>query len=82
MEDNGFRVTFLPVDSDGVISLDALKEALDDETILVSVMMVNNEIGTIEPIGEIGDIVKKYNQDIFNPVFSVSFQLLHRFNPF
>ena len=64
LEDNGFRVTFLPVDSDGVISLDALKEALDDETILVSVMMVNNEIGTIEPIGEIGDIVKKYNQDI------------------
>ena len=44
LEDNGFRVTFLPVDSDGVISLDALKEALDDETILVSVMMVNNEI--------------------------------------
>ena len=41
-----------------------MKEALDDETILVSVMMVNNEIGTIEPIGEIGDIVKKYNQDI------------------
>ena len=64
LEDNGFRVTFLPVDSDGVISLDALKEDLDDETILVSVMMVNNEIGTIEPIGEIGDIVKKYNQDI------------------
>ena len=64
LEDNGFRVTFLPVGSDGVVSLDALKEALDDETILVSVMMVNNEIGTIEPIGEIGDIVKKYNQDI------------------
>ena len=64
LEDNGFRVTFLPVGPDGVVSLDALKEALDDETILVSVMMVNNEIGTIEPIGEIGDIVKKYNKDI------------------
>lgn len=64
LEELGFRVTFLPVDSKGVVSVDALKEALDDETILVSVMYVNNEIGTIQPIEEIGAVVKAYNQAI------------------
>ena len=53
LEQQGYKVTFLPVDSKGNVSLEALKEALDDETILVSTMMVNNEIGTIEPIEEI-----------------------------
>lgn len=63
-EGQGFRVTYLPVDKDGIVSLDALKEALDEETILVSVMHVNNEIGAVEPIEEIGHIVKEYNPDI------------------
>ncbi len=62
LEEEGYRVTYLPVDAYGVVSLDALKEALDEETILVSVMYVNNEIGTIEPIEEIGKIVKEYNK--------------------
>ncbi len=64
LEQQGYKVTFLPVDSDGSVLLDALKEALDDETILVSTMMVNNEIGTIEPIEQISRIVKSYNEDI------------------
>ncbi len=64
LEQQGYKVTFLPVDSNGSVLLDALKEALDDETILVSTMMVNNEIGTIEPIEQISRIVKSYNEDI------------------
>jgi cysteine desulfurase len=64
LEQQGYRVTYLPVDSKGRVSLEALKEALDEETILVSVMMVNNEIGTIEPIEEISKIVKGFNEDI------------------
>ena len=60
LEENGFNVTYLPVDNRGLVSVDALKEALDEETILVSVMLVNNEIGTIEPIKEIGKIAKEH----------------------
>ena len=56
LEENGFNVTYLPVDNRGLVSVDALKEALDEETILVSVMLVNNEIGTIEPIKELAEI--------------------------
>jgi cysteine desulfurase len=64
LEQQGYRVTYLPVDGKGRVSLEALKSALDDETILVSVMMVNNEIGTIEPVEEISKIVKGFNEDI------------------
>lgn len=64
LEQQGFKVTYLPVDSSGRVKLDALKEALNEETILVSVMMVNNEIGTIEPVEEIGKIIKEYNDNI------------------
>jgi cysteine desulfurase len=64
LEELGFNVTFLPVDNTGKVSSTALKESLCDDTILVSVMNVNNEIGTIEPIEEIGKIVKEYNKDI------------------
>lgn len=64
LEEQGFRVTYLPVDKQGKVSIEALKEALCDETILVSVMYANNEIGTIEPIEEIGKIVKDYRADI------------------
>lgn len=59
LEKHGYRVTYLPVDSEGVVSIQALKEALDDETILVSIMMANNEIGTINPIEEIGAICRE-----------------------
>ena len=56
LERNGFEVTYLPVDEYGKISLDDLKAAIRPETILVSVMFANNEIGTVEPIKEIGAI--------------------------
>ena len=52
LEEQGYRVTYLPVDEYGRISLTALDEALDEETIFVSMMQVNNEIGTIEPVSE------------------------------
>ena len=61
LEELGFRVTYLSVDSDGVISLDELKEAVCSETILVSRMMVNNEIGAVEPIAEAAKIIKARN---------------------
>lgn len=64
LEEEGFEVTYLPVDSRGIVSLDALREALHPDTFLVSVMCVNNEIGAVEPIAEIGQIVKKYNPEI------------------
>ena len=64
LEKKRFRITYLPVDKDGIVDIEALKDALDDETILVSVMYVNNEIGAVEPIEEIGHIIKDYNPDI------------------
>ncbi len=61
LEKNGFEVTYLPVDSEGFVNLDTLKQAITDKTILVSVMFANNEIGTIEPIKEIGKICREKN---------------------
>ena len=64
LEKEGFQITYLPVDEHGIVKLDALKEALTDETVLVSIMYVNNEIGSIQPIEEIGKIIKSYREDI------------------
>ena len=60
LEKNGFEVTYLNVDENGVVKLDELKKAIRPETILISVMFANNEIGTIEPIKEIGAIAKEH----------------------
>ena len=57
LEEQGFRITFLSVDSRGQISLEELKEALTPDTILVSIMYVNNEIGTIQPVEEAAKLV-------------------------
>jgi len=59
LEKQGFRVTYLPVDEYGVVKLDELKKAISDDTILISIMMANNEIGTIQPIKEIAEIAKE-----------------------
>jgi cysteine desulfurase len=56
LEKSGFRVTYLPVMADGLIDLEDLKRAMDDQTILVSIMYANNEIGVIQPIQEIGKL--------------------------
>lgn len=64
LEEQGFRVTYLPVDETGAVSLQALRDALCEETILVSMMMVNNELGTEEPVAEAARIVKEYHPEI------------------
>ena len=60
LEKNGFEVTYLNVDENGVVKLDELKKAIRPETILISVMFANNEIGTIQPVKEIGEIAKEH----------------------
>lgn len=62
MEEEGFEVTYLPVDENGIVKLDKLREALRPDTMLVSVMYVNNEVGAVQPIEEIGQIVKANNR--------------------
>ena len=59
LERKGYRVTYLPVRANGLIDLDKLRDALTDKTILISIMTANNEIGTIEPVREIGQIAQK-----------------------
>lgn len=59
LEKNGFEVTYLPVDRDGLVRVDDVLEAIRDDTILISVMHVNNEVGTIQPIEEIGKIARE-----------------------
>ena len=70
-KEEGFRVTYLPVDKYGRIKLEALKEALCRDTILVSIMHVNNEIGAVQPIEEAVQIVKNYNPHILFHVDAV-----------
>src|SRR3954467_7157078 len=59
LEKDGYRVTYLPVQKDGRISLDGLRAAITEKTILISIMTANNEIGVIQPIAEIGTIAKE-----------------------
>lgn len=61
LEEQGFTVTYLDVDKDGIISLEELEQAITPETILVSIMYVNNEIGAVEPIEETAKIIKEKN---------------------
>lgn len=61
LESQGFDVTYLNVDKDGLINLKELEEAITNKTILISIMFANNEIGTIEPIEQIGRIAKEHN---------------------
>jgi cysteine desulfurase len=61
LEEEGFQVSYLPVDSDGYISLEELRNLMGKETILVSVIHVNNEIGTVQPVDQIGALIKERN---------------------
>jgi cysteine desulfurase len=71
LETQGFEITKLPVDKYGLISLDDLKKAIKKNTILVSIIHANNEIGTIQPIKEIGEAIKKFK--IRNSKFEIYF---------
>ncbi len=64
LEEQGFSVTYLNVDQDGMISLEELLEAVTPETILVSIMYVNNEIGAVEPIAEAAKVIKEKNPGV------------------
>ena len=61
MEKSGFKVTYLPVQADGLVSLDDLKAAMTEKTVLVSIMFANNEIGTVQPVAEIGKLCHERN---------------------
>lgn len=64
LEAKGFKITYLGTDEHGVISLDELKNAITEETILVSIMHINNEIGSVQPIAEAGALIKSINPQI------------------
>ena len=66
LQDEGFDVTYLPVKTNGIVDLELLESSIRPDTCLVSIMMVNNEIGTIQPIKEIGEIVKKHKGVFFH----------------
>ena len=81
LEADGFEVTYLPVGKDGKISLEYLKNAIKKETILVSVMHVNNEIGTIQPIEEIGKYLKSLDEKVYFHVDGVQSYAKIKFRP-
>ena len=67
LENQGFQVTYLPVDHEGKISLEDLERAIRPDTILVSIMHTNNEIGSVQPIAEAGELIKRMNpQTLFH----------------
>ena len=65
LEKEGFKVTYLKVDKEGFIHTNELKEALTSETVLVSIMYVNNEVGSIQPIDEAAKIIKANSNALF-----------------
>lgn len=66
LESEGVEVTYLPVDSRGLVNPEDVKKAIKENTVLVSIMYVNSEIGAVEPIKEIGKVVEKVNEERFN----------------
>ena len=84
LEKHGFRVTYLPVKDDGVIDLEDLKRAMDDQTILVSIMAANNEIGTLQPVSELGAVCRErgivFHTDAVQWFGKEPFENIHQFN--
>ena len=80
LEKHGFRVTYLPVQKDGRIDLDELKRAMDDKTILVTIMAANNEIGVLQPIREIGALCHErgvlFHSDAVQAIGKVPFNVI------
>ncbi len=80
LEKHGFRVTYLPVQKDGRIDLDDLKRAMDDKTILVTIMAANNEIGALQPIREIGALCHErgvlFHTDAVQAIGKVPFHVI------
>ncbi|PWW26137.1 cysteine desulfurase [Cytobacillus oceanisediminis] len=66
LRDLGYRITIIPPDSSGIVSVEDIEKEITSETILVSVMHVNNEIGSIQPINEIGKLLKKHSKIVFH----------------
>ena len=81
LETCGFRVTYLPVDKDGIVSLDALRDAVSQETILLSVMYVNNEIGSVQPVKEMARTVKALNPGVLFHVDAIQAYGKYRIYP-
>lgn len=81
LEGEGFRVTYLPVDNRGCIRLEDLERAITGETILVSVMFVNNEVGSIQPIEQVGELIKRMNPNILFHVDAVQAYGKFRIHP-
>ena len=71
LEDEGYEVIYLPVDRDGIVDMEYLASSLNDKTLIVSVMHTNNEIGAVEPIAEIGKLIKKFDEKILFHVDAV-----------
>jgi len=66
LEEFGFKVTFLPVNQEGVVEIEQVKAAITDDTILLSMMAVNNETGSLQPIHEVGYLLKHYQKVMFH----------------
>lgn len=66
LEQEGFEITYLPVDKEGRVSVNEVEKAIRNDTILLSIMHVNNEVGTIQPVNEIGELLKKYPSVLFH----------------
>lgn len=81
LTEQGFELSVLPVNSEGQVDLESLKSTLRDDTVLVSVMYVNNEIGAIEPVEEISRIIKAKNKDILFHVDAIQAYTKLRINP-
>lgn len=81
LTEQGFELSVLPVNGEGQVDLEVLKSTIRDDTVLVSVMYVNNEIGAIEPVEEISKIVKAENKDILFHVDAIQAYTKLRINP-